>query len=564
MIMSADTIWIAICTVLVFFMQTGFAMLETGFTRKKNSCNVIMKNIMDFAVGSIFYWILGFGIMFGATTGVVGVIDLFSNGDCSAASQTIPQPVFMAWQLVFCATSATIVSGAMAERTAFKSYLIYSAVMSAVVYPISGCWIWNANGWLAQLGFHDFAGGTAVHLLGGSAAFAGAAVLGARIGKYDKKKKSRAILGQNIPLAALGAFILWVSWFGFNGGSTVCATGDDVLTSMGRIFVTTNMAAASAATATMFLTWLRYGKPDVSMTLNGALAGLVAITAGCDAVSVPGAFVIGIIAGLVIVFAVEFFDQIARIDDPVGAISVHGVCGALGTLLVGVFAVDGGLLYGGGSELLIIQATGVAAVAAYIGIVMTLIFKILDKTIGLRVSTREEIAGLDMEEHGLASSYADFMPAAEDFHGAVTAQEAAEAGAAVTHVTAALPAAGRPKMTKIVIITSQLRFEILKEALDKLGITGMTVTKVLGYGLQKGNTEYYRGAEVSVHLLPKVKVELVVSAIPVAAVVAAAKKVLYTGKYGDGKIFIYDVENVVKIRTGEEGYEALQDEPIEA
>ena len=275
-------------------------------------------------------------------------------------------------------------------------------------------------------------------------------------------------------------------------------------------------------------------------------------------------FVIGIIAGLVIVFAVEFFDQIARIDDPVGAISVHGVCGALGTLLVGVFAVDGGLLYGGGSELLIIQATGVAAVAAYIGIVMTLIFQILDKTIGLRVSTREEIAGLDMEEHGLASSYADFMPAAEDFHGAVTAQEAAEAGAAVTHVTAALPAAGRPKMTKIVIITSQLRFEILKEALDKLGITGMTVTKVLGYGLQKGNTEYYRGAEVSVHLLPKVKVELVVSAIPVAAVVAAAKKVLYTGKYGDGKIFIYDVENVVKIRTGEEGYEALQDEPIEA
>ena len=564
MIMSADTIWIAICTVLVFFMQTGFAMLETGFTRKKNSCNVIMKNIMDFAVGSIFYWILGFGIMFGATTGVVGVIDLFSNGDYSAASQTIPQPVFMAWQLVFCATSATIVSGAMAERTAFKSYLIYSAVMSAVVYPISGCWIWNADGWLAQLGFHDFAGGTAVHLLGGSAAFAGAAVLGARIGKYDKKKKSRAILGQNIPLAALGAFILWVSWFGFNGGSTVCATGDDVLTSMGRIFVTTNMAAASAATATMFLTWLRYGKPDVSMTLNGALAGLVAITAGCDAVSVPGAFVIGIIAGLVIVFAVEFFDQIARIDDPVGAISVHGVCGALGTLLVGVFAVDGGLLYGGGSELLIIQATGVAAVAAYIGIVMTLIFQILDKTIGLRVSTREEIAGLDMEEHGLASSYADFMPAAEDFHGAVTAQEAAEAGAAVTHVTAALPSAGRPKMTKIVIITSQLRFEILKEALDKLGITGMTVTKVLGYGLQKGNTEYYRGAEVSVHLLPKVKVELVVSAIPVAAVVAAAKKVLYTGKYGDGKIFIYDVENVVKIRTGEEGYEALQDEPIEA
>lgn len=366
-------------------------------------------------------------------------------------------------------------------------------------------------------------------MVGGVAALVGAKILGPRIGKYNADGSVNAIPGHSLTLGALGVFILWFGWFGFNGGSTVCATGDDVLTSMGRIFVTTNMAAASAATATMFLTWLRYGKPDVSMTLNGALAGLVAITAGCDAVSVPGAFVIGIIAGLVI-----------------------------------VFAVDGGLLYGGGSELLIIQAMGVAAVAAYIGIVMTLIFQILDKTIGLRVSTREEIAGLDMEEHGLASSYADFMPAAEDFHGAVTAQEAAEAGAAVTHVTAALPSAGRPKMTKIVIITSQLRFEILKEALDKLGITGMTVTKVLGYGLQKGNTEYYRGAEVSVHLLPKVKVELVVSAIPVAAVVAAAKKVLYTGKYGDGKIFIYDVENVVKIRTGEEGYEALQDEPIEA
>ena len=415
------------------------------------------------------------------------------------------------------------------------------------------------------MGFHDFAGSTAVHMVGGVAALVGAKILGPRIGKYNADGSVNAIPGHSLTLGALGVFILWFGWFGFNGGSTVCATGDDVLTSMGRIFVTTNMAAASAATATMFLTWLRYGKPDVSMTLNGALAGLVAITAGCDAVSVPGAFVIGIIAGLVIDFCSRTF--LTRLPESTILSAqfryMESVVRWARCWLV-IFAVDGGLLYGGGSELLIIQATGVAAVAAYIGIVMTLIFQILDKTIGLRVSTREEIAGLDMEEHGLASSYADFMPAAEDFHGAVTAQEAAEAGAAVTHVTAALPSAGRPKMTKIVIITSQLRFEILKEALDKLGITGMTVTKVLGYGLQKGNTEYYRGAEVSVHLLPKVKVELVVSAIPVAAVVAAAKKVLYTGKYGDGKIFIYDVENVVKIRTGEEGYEALQDEPIEA
>ena len=558
---AADTMWVLIGAFMVFFMQPGFGMVETGFTRAKNAGNIVMKNFMDLCLGSIVFWIIGFGLMFGTDIGgLIGAPDFFVQNDYGAS---YPSWAFFIFQTVFCATAATIVSGAMAERTKFSVYCIYSILISAVIYPVSGHWIWG-GGWLGAMGFHDFAGSTAVHMVGGVAALVGAKILGPRIGKYNADGSVNAIPGHSLTLGALGVFILWFGWFGFNGGSTVCATGDDVLTSMGRIFVTTNMAAASAATATMFLTWLRYGKPDVSMTLNGALAGLVAITAGCDAVSVPGAFVIGIIAGLVIVFAVEFFDQIARIDDPVGAISVHGVCGALGTLLVGVFAVDGGLLYGGGSELLIIQATGVAAVAAYIGIVMTLIFQILDKTIGLRVSTREEIAGLDMEEHGLASSYADFMPAAEDFHGAVTAQEAAEAGAAVTHVTAALPSAGRPKMTKIVIITSQLRFEILKEALDKLGITGMTVTKVLGYGLQKGNTEYYRGAEVSVHLLPKVKVELVVSAIPVAAVVAAAKKVLYTGKYGDGKIFIYDVENVVKIRTGEEGYEALQDEPIEA
>ena len=523
---AADTMWVLIGAFMVFFMQPGFAMVETGFTRAKNAGNIVMKNFMDLCLGSIVFWIIGFGLMFGTDIGgLIGAPDFFVQNDYGAS---YPSWAFFIFQTVFCATAATIVSGAMAERTKFSVYCIYSILISAVIYPVSGHWIWG-GGWLGAMGFHDFAGSTAVHMVGGVAALVGAKIIGPRIGKYNADGSVNAIPGHSLTLGALGVFILWFGWFGFNGGSTVCATGDDVLTSMGRIFVTTNMAAASAATATMFLTWLRYGKPDVSMTLNGALAGLVAITAGCDAVSVPGAYVISIIAGLVI-----------------------------------VFAVDGGLLYGGGSELLIIQATGVAAVAAYIGIVMTLIFQILDKTIGLRVSTREEIAGLDMEEHGLASSYADFMPAAEDFHGAVTAQEAAEAGAAVTHVTAALPSAGRPKMTKIVIITSQLRFEILKEALDKLGITGMTVTKVLGYGLQKGNTEYYRGAEVSVHLLPKVKVELVVSAIPVAAVVAAAKKVLYTGKYGDGKIFIYDVENVVKIRTGEEDYEALQDEPIEA
>ena len=566
---AADTSWVLIGAFMVFFMQPGFAMVETGFTRAKNAGNIVMKNFMDLCLGSIVFWIIGFGLMFGTDIGgLLGTPDFFVQNDYGAS---YPSWAFFIFQTVFCATAATIVSGAMAERTKFSVYCMYSILISAIIYPISGHWIWG-GGWLAEMGFHDFAGSTAVHMVGGVAALVGAKILGPRIGKYNADGSVNAIPGHSLTLGALGVFILWFGWFGFNGGSTVCATGDDVLTSMGRIFVTTNLAAAAAATATMFLTWLRYGKPDVSMTLNGALAGLVAITAGCDTVSVPGSFAIGIIAGIVIVFAVEFFDQVLKIDDPVGAISVHGVCGALGTLLVGIFAVDGGLLYGGGTDLLLTQATGVIAVAAYIGIVMTFVFQIIDKTIGLRVTAREEIAGLDMEEHGLASSYADFMPAVEDFHGAVSAAEAAEAGVTVTHVTAAAGAtsaatvgkpAATPKMTKIVIITSQLRFEMLKDALDKLGITGMTVTKVLGYGLQKGNTEYYRGAEVSVHLLPKVKVELIVSAIPVEAVVAAAKKVLYTGKYGDGKIFIYDVENVVKIRTGEEGYDALQDKPLE-
>lgn len=564
---AADTIWVLIGAFMVFFMQPGFAMVETGFTRAKNAGNIVMKNFMDLCLGSIVFWVIGFGLMFGTDIGgLIGAPDFFVQNDYGAS---YPSWAFFIFQTVFCATAATIVSGAMAERTKFSVYCMYSILISAIIYPISGHWIWG-GGWLSAMGFHDFAGSTAVHMVGGVAALVGAKILGPRIGKYNADGSVNAIPGHSLTLGALGVFILWFGWFGFNGGSTVCATGDDVLASMGSIFVTTNMAAASAATATMFLTWLRYGKPDVSMTLNGALAGLVAITAGCDAVSVSGSFVIGIIAGIVIVFAVEFFDQVLKIDDPVGAISVHGVCGALGTLLVGVFAVDGGLLYGGGTDMLLTQAMGVFAVAAYIGIVMTVVFQIIDKTVGLRVSSREEIAGLDMEEHGLASSYADFMPAAEDFHGAVTPSEAVAAGVTVTHITTTAPvvepagAAGASKLTKIVIITSQLRFEVLKDALDKLGITGMTVTKVLGYGLQKGNTEYYRGAEVSVHLLPKVKVELIVAAIPVAAVVDAAKKVLYTGKYGDGKIFIYDVENVVKIRTGEEGYDALQDKPIEA
>lgn len=553
MIMSADTIWIAICTVLVFFMQTGFAMLETGFTRKKNSCNVIMKNIMDFAVGSIFYWILGFGIMFGATTGVVGVIDLFSNGDYSAASQTIPQPVFMAWQLVFCATSATIVSGAMAERTAFKSYLIYSAVMSAVVYPISGCWIWNANGWLAQLGFHDFAGGTAVHLLGGSAAFAGAAVLGARIGKYDKKKKSRAILGQNIPMAALGAFILWVSWFGFNGGSVVTSESGFDLASIGSVFMNTILSSSACAVSAMIITWVRYGKSDITMTLNGIVAGLVAVTAGADQLPHYAALLVGVGAAFVMIYGIEFIDHICKVDDPVGAISVHGLCGAFGTIMTGVFSVEKGVIYTGRFNFLGVQLIGVLSVAAYGLAAMTLLFVILKHTVGIRVSEKAEIMGLDRSEHGWQSNVTDDL--ISDLSDG-NAKSVTQIDLSKPIDRSAYKADG--KIRKVVILMNSSKFESLKDALDEIDITGMTVTNVNGCGIQKGSTDYYRGSEAKSHLLPKIKVEIVISTVPLGLLVDTVKRVLYSGNIGDGKIFVYEVENVIKIRTDEEGKMALE------
>lgn len=553
MIMSADTIWIAICTVLVFFMQTGFAMLETGFTRKKNSCNVIMKNIMDFAVGSIFYWILGFGIMFGATTGVVGVIDLFSNGDCSAASQTIPQPVFMAWQLVFCATSATIVSGAMAERTAFKSYLIYSVVMSAVVYPISGCWIWNANGWLAQLGFHDFAGGTAVHLLGGSAAFAGAAVLGARIGKYDKKKKSRAILGQNIPLAALGAFILWVSWFGFNGGSVVTSESGFDLVAIGSVFMNTILSSSACAVSAMIITWVRYGKSDITMTLNGIVAGLVAVTAGADQLPHYAALLVGVGAAFVMIYGIEFIDHICKVDDPVGAISVHGLCGAFGTIMTGVFSVEKGVIYTGRFNFLGVQLIGVLSVAVYGLAAMTLLFVILKHTVGIRVSEKAEIMGLDRSEHGWQSNVTDDL--ISDLSDG-NAKSVTQIDLSKPIDRSAYKADG--KIRKVVILMNSSKFESLKDALDEIDITGMTVTNVNGCGIQKGSTDYYRGSEAKSHLLPKIKVEIVISTVPLGLLVDTVKRVLYSGNIGDGKIFVYEVENVIKIRTDEEGKMALE------
>lgn len=550
MLSSLDTIWILIGALLVFFMQAGFAMVETGFTRAKNAGNIIMKNLMDFSIGTLVYWVLGFGIMFGASkSGFIGSLDLFSKGDYSG---TYPTFAFLIFQTVFCATAATIVSGAMAERTKFISYLLYSLAISAFVYPISGHWIWG-GGFLQELGFHDFAGSTAVHMVGGVAALIGAKILGPRIGKYDKAGKPHAILGHSLTLGALGVFILWFCWFGFNGCSTLSATGDESLLSMSSIFVTTNIAAATASAVTMLLTWIKYKKPDVSMTLNGALGGLVAITAGCDMVTPTGAFFIGVIASFVIVFGIEFVDKKLKIDDPVGAIGVHGMCGATGTLLVGLFATHGGLFYGGGFDFLKIQAFGVGTVILWVAFTMTIIFKIIDKFVGLRVSAEEEIQGLDIKEHGLESSYADFMPYSP-IKGSINA------GSIVKNenVLKSLSTLDK-KLSKIVIIINQSKLSILMDTLDAIGITGMTVTNTLGCGVQKGHKEYYRGVEFNTILLPKVKVEVVVSDIPVDVIVNGIQNVLSSGTIGDGKIFVYPVENVIKIRTGEEGYNALID-----
>ena len=561
-----NTLWVLLGAALVFFMQAGFSMCEAGFTRAKNTGNILMKNLMDFCIGTPCFWLFGFGVMFGTGTALFGWIDPMICKDYSAIlPEGVPLWAYAVFQTVFCATSATIVSGAMAERTRFSAYCIYSAAISLFIYPISGHWIWG-GGWLAQLGFHDFAGSTAVHMVGGVCALIGAKILGPRIGKYDAKGKPRAILGHNLTFAALGVFILWFCWFGFNGASTVSMTGDDTIVSAGLIFFNTNLAAAVACCATLIFTWLRYGKPDVSMTYNAALAGLVGITAGCDAVSPVGAAVMGLIFGIVIVLAVEFFDKKAKIDDPVGAISVHGVCGALGTLLTGLFATgvstEKGLFYGGGFHFLGVQTLGVVTVAAYVAAIITAVFLLLKHTIGLRASAEEELAGLDISEHGLPTAYAGFAMAPDT----LTAEEAPVAVTGDVPEAEAIPVKREPsftdgtspKFTKVEIICKEARFEALKSALMELGITGMTLSHVLGCGVQKGRPEFYRGVEVEATLLPKIQLDIVVSKIPVRSVIETAKKVLYTGHIGDGKIFVYDVENVVKVRTGEEGYDALQ------
>lgn len=550
---SIDILWTLLGAALVFFMQAGFAMVETGFTRAKNAGNIIMKNLMDFAIGTMVFWFVGYGIMFGDSSEYFGGFNFFiSNGDIDF--------VHIIFQTVFCATAATIVSGAMAERTKFSSYCIYSLIISIFIYPVSGHWIWG-GGWLADLGFHDFAGSTAVHMVGGVAALIGAKILGPRIGKYDEKGKPKAIPGHSLTLGALGCFILWFCWFGFNGGSTVSMSGENAAAA-GSVFMTTNMAAAAATVTTMIFTWVKYGKPDVSMTLNGSLAGLVAITAGCDVVTPAGAAIIGIIAGFAVVLGIEFVDKILKIDDPVGAVGVHCVNGALGTLLTGLFAavpVGGdetlmGLLYGGGGKFLGIQAIGVVVVIAWVAVTMTIVFNIIKHTVGLRVSPHEEIVGLDIEEHGIASSYADFMPT----HTIINSAETDEETIVPVQVMNGEESSMESGMTNVEIICKEERFEKLKRNLNAIGVTGITVTKVSGCGVQKGNTNFYRGVPVDITLLPKIKVEVVVSEVPVSKVIAAAKKALYTGNIGDGKIFVYGVENAIKVRTGQEGPDALK------
>ena len=566
--MEVFSVWFLIGAALVFFMQCGFAMVETGFTRAKNAGNIIMKNLMDFCIGTVVFVLIGYSLLLGEdVVGLIGkpgfdIFSKYSNFDFSA----------FVFNLVFCATTATIVSGAMAERTKFLAYCVYSAVISALIYPIEAHWIWG-GGWLAQLGFHDFAGSTAIHMVGGISAIIGAKMLGPRIGKFTKKKdgsiKVNAIPGHSLTLGALGVFILWFGWYGFNGAAAT--TVED----LGSIFLTTTIAPAVATFVCMVFTWLKYGKPDVSMCLNASLAGLVAITAPCDVTDALGATVIGAVAGLLVVFGVWLLDYKLHIDDPVGAVAVHFMNGIWGTFAVGLFATSSapgysialangaisgeGLLYGGGFKQFGLQLLGFVAVGAWTAVTITITFFVIKKTIGLRASEEEEIQGLDATEHNLPSAYADFMPITANGFVPVKAAEEETAGTSVVPTETKASSVVGAKLSKVTIICQQGKFEALKDALNEIGVTGITVTQVLGCGTQKGGPKLYRGVEVEVKLLPKYKVEVIVSKVPVEKVIETARKVLYTGNIGDGKIFLYNVEDVVKVRTGETGYDALQD-----
>ena len=556
-------VWFLIGAALVFFMQCGFAMVETGFTRAKNAGNIIMKNLMDFCIGTPMFMLLGFGLMMSENYlfGFIGKpnLQLFTNfADLDWSS--------FVFNLVFCATAATIVSGAMAERTKFSSYCIYSAVISAVVYPIEAGWVWNPNGWLASLGFVDFAGSAAIHSVGGTAALIGAMFLGPRIGKYDYDKngkvtKVHAIPGHSLTLGALGTFILWFGWYGFNGAACTKLLG---VGGLAAVFTTTTIAPALAAVTTMLFTWFKNGKPDVSMTLNASLAGLVAITAPCATVDALGASIIGIVAGFLVVIVVEGLDLKLHIDDPVGAVGVHLANGIWGTLADGLFNVESGVFYGGGFKHLGIQCLGEFTIVAWTSACMIIVFAAIKKLHGLRASREEEVIGLDKLEHGIDSAYGGFIMAPQVMSSGLPNDADSAMVSGTVPVEKAVPvtkASSRPdaKFHMVTIITRPSKFDELKSAMNDINVTGMTVANVLGCGVQHGNVQKYRGVEMDMTLLPKIKVDIVVSEVPVDLVVAAAKEVLYTGHIGDGKIFVYDVQNVIKVRTGEEGYEALQD-----
>ncbi|WP_133013906.1 ammonium transporter [Clostridium cuniculi] len=576
--MIVDTMWVFLTAILVFFMNLGFAAVEAGFARSKNTVNILSKNFIVFAVSSLGFLIIGWGLMFGGDNPLIGTQHLFILGDSylsyykDTLTSNVPFWGKFFFQLVFCGTAATIVSGAVAERVKYISFIIFSFILTLFIYPIVGHWVWG-GGWLADLGFMDFAGDTVVHSVGGWAALAGALILGPRIGKYGKEGKVNAIPGHNMSLAVIGLFVLWLGWFGFNPGSTMSFQNpSDVM----HILMTTNTAAIAAILTSTITSWIFIGKPDLGMTINGCLAGLVGITGSCAYVSISASLIIGAIAGVIVVFAVMFFDRI-KVDDPVGATSVHLGCGVFGTICVGLFAKEGvttlstqnGLFYGGGFKLLGIQLLGIIAVGVFVFAASLLVWFIIKKTIGIRVSREEEIAGLDIGEHGNIA-YPDFAPVTT-MTGLSTGIEVIKS--AVTTVSKSentvLPDEAIPvvhnehsgsKMTKVTIIMNQTKLSELQEALDKLGITGVTVTNVLGYGMQKGQLTYFLGRAIDTRLLPKVKVEVVICKIPVQTLVETVQKVLYTGNIGDGKIFIYDVEDVIKIRTNEHGYDALQDE----
>lgn len=586
-------IWFLIGAALVFFMQAGFAMVETGFTRAKSAGNIIMKNLMDFCIGTVVFMLLGFGLMMGqdAVAGFVGVpnLDILANWDAFINNDGGMASSFV-FNLVFCATAATIVSGAMAERTRFIAYCIYSAMISLVVYPIEAGWVWG-NGWLVNIGFIDFAGSAAIHSVGGTAALIGAIFLGPRIGKYERDQngkvtKVNAIQGHSLTLGALGCFILWFGWYGFNGAAATSTQ------SLAVIFVNTTIAPAIATVTAMIFTWIKNKKPDVGMCLNASLAGLVGITAGCYIVNAIGAAVIGIVSGVLVVVVAEGLDKKLHIDDPVGAVAVHFANGIWGTLAVGLFAVadyqDGGagkisdpsqlgLFFGGNGRLLGVQALGILCILVWTAAFMIVIFwamKYVPVMIkfrcnpvaavkvakekgwnGLRCSAEDEITGLDVSEHGLVSAYADFLPTIPSYDGE---------GAKVD-ISGVVPAEmelvpTESKYTKITIVTGQDKFLTLKDAMAQIGVTGMTVSNVMGCGVQGGKTGQYRGVKTTVHLMPKIQVDIVVSTVDPKLVVSVAQKALNDGNVGAGKIFVSGVENVMRVRTGETGVDALTNE----